>query len=239
VADPTGEAPAAWSRLAPFTGVRWRGDVPEVEVEGVWGELLSIDGVPADRIVAFSRQRFAEPSDTLWRKRFSEDLVEVLAGMGKPPAPKVLLGIASLADGRRTAVEAALISESRQRVWRRNLDTMLAAANEFRRVSPFTGLKYDGDAITVEVDGVWYGLLRVQSVTTARLVGFAKEKYQDRWRKRIAEDLFEVLTDIGARPGDTVDLVLKDLGTGRPVERKGVTMTAEKRKRVKDTWGPR
>jgi RNA polymerase sigma factor (sigma-70 family) len=307
VAEPgTDMADPPRARLAPFTGVRWRGEIPEVEVGGAWWELLSIDGVPAARIVAFCKERYGRPADLLWRKRFSEDLVEVLAGMGKPPAAQVSLGLRSLTDGRQSLVQSPMNSENRQRVWLKNqqshapaadrpssaTDTPSSAAtaskpssgtadkptsgtadkpsagadkptsgtagkpsggadktpdptskppaaSDFQRVSPFTNLRFEADGIRVELEGAWYQLLRFQDIPTDRLISFAKERYGARWNKRIAEDPAELLVDIGARPGPTVDLQLEDLATGRTAERRAVPMTRENRRRLKDAWGPR
>jgi RNA polymerase sigma factor (sigma-70 family) len=259
-----GSPPADWARVAPFSGVRWRGDVPEVEIGDGWFELLSIDGLPSERIVAFCKQRFPQPAN-LWRKRCSEDLVEVLTGLGKPPGAKVSLETRSLTDGRRALVDAPMTAANRKRVWARNLNTPgngpdlppppaaagsaapaaarsaapARAARDFRRLSPFTGLKYVSGGINVELDGRWYQLLGVTGTATDRLIAFSQEKYGDRWKKRIAEDLFEVLTDLGARPAATVDLTLRDLTTNHTHERKAVPMTEANRRRLKDTWGPR
>ena len=259
--QPEGAGAAADAdKRAPFTGVRWRGEIPEVEVGGTWMELLAIDGVPAERIVAFCKARYPRPADVLWRKRFSEDLVEVLTAMKKPPGPRVTLALRNLADSSRTEVEAAMTSENRQHTWRRNLQAGTAglpapakignlqpsaagspapARIAYARVSPFTGLRFQGDTILVEVDGAWYHLLRLQGVPTDRLLAFARDRYGARWNKRLAEDPQEVLVDLGAKPGPTVDLVLQDPTTNRIFDCPQVPMTQENRRRLKDTWGPR
>lgn len=227
------------AKVAPFTGVRWRGDVPEVEVGGVWVELLSIDGVAADRIVAFCKERYPRP-DGLWRKRFSEDLPEVMTGLGKPPAERVVLECKSLSDGGRRTVTAPMTKENRRRVWERNQAGQPAAApsmvDRFARVSPFSGLKFRGEAMDVEVAGAWYRLGAVNGVTAERLVAFAKEKFGGRWQKRVAEDPVEVLAAMGVTAGTKVDLVLEELGSKKRVERKDVPLTEENRRRVKEMW---
>jgi RNA polymerase sigma factor (sigma-70 family) len=236
-----GQAPPAaetWSRLAPFTGVRWRGDVPEVEAAGSWAELVSIDGIEAGRIVAFCKQRYPRP-EALWRKRFSEDLVDVLTGMGKPPGAQVVLEVKSLSDGKRRTVEASMTKENRRRVWERNMEPGPAPGSiidVFARVSPFTGLKFRGEAIDVEVDGGWYRLVAVNGVTAERLVAFAKQRFEGRWQKRVAEDLVEVLGGMKVNVGTKVDLQLEELASKKRVERRDVPLTEANRQRVKQTW---
>jgi hypothetical protein len=234
------ETGARWARVAPFSGVRWRGDVPEVEVAGTWAELVSLDGTAADRIVAFCKDRYRRP-DSLWRKRFSEDLVEVLSGMGQPPAEKVVLGLESLTDGERRTVVAAMTKENRKRVWERNQAGQpppqpRSMVDAFARVSPFSGLKFRGDAIDVEVDGAWYRLAAVNGVSVERQVAFAREKFGGRWRKRIAEDPVEVLTGMGVTVGTKVDLALEEPGSNKRIERRDVPLTEDNRRRVKEMW---
>jgi hypothetical protein len=63
-----------------------------------------------------------------------------------------------------------------------------------------------------------------------------RERHGYDWRKRIAEDPVEVLAELGARPGTTVDVVLRDLTTARRTELRGLPMTEENRRRVKESW---
>ena len=58
----------------------------EVEVGGVWVELLSIDGLAADRIVAFCKERYPRP-DGLWRKRFYDERLAGLEEQTRGGAP--------------------------------------------------------------------------------------------------------------------------------------------------------
>jgi len=63
---------------APCAAVRWRDSVPEVQVNGTWYELVAVDDVPADEIVALLKKDFGR----YWRKSFEEDLCIVLQEMG-------------------------------------------------------------------------------------------------------------------------------------------------------------
>jgi hypothetical protein len=67
------------SLCAPFDAVRWRDSVPEGRVKGTWYELLAVDDVSTKQIVLFCKNTYGR----IWRKRFEEDLVLVLQGMGK------------------------------------------------------------------------------------------------------------------------------------------------------------
>jgi hypothetical protein len=62
---------------APFAAVRWRDSVPEVQVKGVWYELLTLNDVPVEEIVSFCKETYGR----IWRKRFEEDLTNALDKM--------------------------------------------------------------------------------------------------------------------------------------------------------------
>lgn len=79
----------AFPKKAPFSAVRWKGKVPEVQVDGNWYTLLAIDGVESSDIIAFSQKHHGDK----WQKRFSEDLFELMVRMGKEPGKTVSLTV--------------------------------------------------------------------------------------------------------------------------------------------------
>jgi hypothetical protein len=89
------------AKKSPFAAVRWQESQPEVEVKGQWFKLLSLDGIPAAEIVAFSQETYGD----LWQKRFEEDLVELLSRMGRPPGSTVTLTVQSLATSQTRVLE--------------------------------------------------------------------------------------------------------------------------------------
>ena len=75
-------------KLAPFTAVRWEaGDKPTVRIRGEWLHLTAIDDIPIDRLLQTARKEFGP----LARKRFTEDLVELLHLAGHKPGSSVTL----------------------------------------------------------------------------------------------------------------------------------------------------
>jgi hypothetical protein len=101
--------------LAPYSGVRWSGEVPQVKVGDTWYGLVAIDGQPAGAIVTFCQSHFADQ----WQKRFEEDLVAVMAQMGTRPGAKVKLSLKALDTGamlERAGVP--MTHENRQAIWR-------------------------------------------------------------------------------------------------------------------------
>jgi RNA polymerase sigma factor (sigma-70 family) len=258
-------SPPAQLKTAPFSGLRWQdGDVPEVLVNGTWSRLDGIDAVAAADIVRFCKQRFparpGQPPERLWRKRFSEDLVDVLTAMGHAPRALVTLRLLREGSPRPESVTAEMTRENRQRLWRANQEAEPGPAaqpapaarsaahapapspmDRWARVSPFTGVAFRGEAIDVEVDGAWYGLVSMAGVTSERLVAVARQRFGEAWKKRLAEDPVEVLVAAtGSGPGTAVDLTLAPPGggAGGRIHKRGVALTEENRRRVKQTWRP-
>lgn len=91
--------------------------------------------------------------------------------------------------------------------------------------APFTEVITDGDEARVRYVGKMYILIELDGLKTKDILRFARETYDRRWEKRFAEDLVEVLTRMGHKPGATVKLILRDPGSGRqtPVERAPMT----------------
>lgn len=106
-----------YPKRSPFTAVRSNGDDYEVELDGAWYRLVSIDGIDAARIRAFCDERYGARSE----KRFAEDLVQVLSEMEHPPGERVDLELESLErderDERVTRRGVAMTEANRRSVW--------------------------------------------------------------------------------------------------------------------------
>ena len=62
-----------------------------------------IDDIPVTRITSFSQNQFRD----FWRKRITEDLVEVLWGMGHYPEKTVKLQLYDTQENTETTIAAA------------------------------------------------------------------------------------------------------------------------------------
>ncbi len=105
------EVEIVYAKVAPFTGVRWEKDRPVVRVRDRWAPLVSIDGIPIARIMEFAKKEFGEKA----RKRFAEDLVEVLSTMGHEPKWRVTLGLETK-DGQVEKLEIKMTDDNRRLV---------------------------------------------------------------------------------------------------------------------------
>jgi len=97
-----------YPKLAPFSAIRWEGNEPMVKIGDEWLRLVSLDGVAAEDIVSFSRWTYMDR----WRKRFEEDLVEVLTRMGHEPRDTVRLVVSPLGSRAMRTLEDVPMTEA-------------------------------------------------------------------------------------------------------------------------------
>ena len=97
-----------YPKRAPFTAVRWEGSKPVVKIGDEWFTLVSLDGIPAEDIVSFSRWTYVDK----WRMRFEEDLVEVLTRMGHEPKDTVRLVVSPLGSRETRTLEDVPMTEA-------------------------------------------------------------------------------------------------------------------------------
>lgn len=107
-----------YAKAAPFSGVRWENDRPVVRVQDRWSPLVSIDGLPIDRIMEFANKEFRDSA----RMRFGEDLPELLAKMGHAPEWEVTLGLETK-DGQVEQIKIRMTEANRTLVRDKRLES--------------------------------------------------------------------------------------------------------------------
>jgi hypothetical protein len=107
-----------------------------------------------------------------------------------------------------------------------------AFGDKFPKLAPYTCMRWAGEVPEVEVEAHFYRLRAIDGVTSEQLVAFAKKTYDELWKKRVSEDLVQVMTELGHAPGEKVTLQLEELDSRAPVVRKDVPMTHENRQKV-------
>src|SRR5437879_2809596 len=111
--EPASQDKKKHARLSPFEAVRWKDSMPEVQVTGVWYELLAINDVAAKDIVAFIKKR---EGAALLQKRFGEDLVEMMSKMGHELGEKVDLKVRDKDGKTQTLKDVPNTHENRQKI---------------------------------------------------------------------------------------------------------------------------
>ncbi len=104
-------------KASPFTGVRWEKETPVVRFEGEWYTLVSLDDLPLEKLVEFCKKEYGDR----FKKRFSEDLVEILKKMGH--SPKVGVSLVLSRDGTSVTKTGTLTEANRKKVWQYNQDS--------------------------------------------------------------------------------------------------------------------
>ncbi len=199
-----GQIGGGWYREAsPYAGLRWKGETPEVEVDGTWSELLSVEGIQTPLLIGYCKQT----AGSRWRKRFSEDLVQVLNRLGQWPLFSVDLEVRDpVAGGVRRLEGVPLTRANRQSVYR----------SRFRW--PFEEIDVEGESLLVRSEDRVWELLSVEGVSAAELLAdWIGREPRDRLFL-FPSDLFDTLCQVAVRsPGETVALELRDRSTGETV----------------------
>ncbi|MCH8150368.1 MAG: hypothetical protein IH987_20720, partial [Planctomycetes bacterium] len=117
-----------YPKLAPYAAIRW---TPEVQIDGKWYALRSINDLPVEKIVGFAKKKYRGR----WQKRINEDLVQVLTEMGHSPGMTVKLVVVDLETGKETTLDKVpLTAKNRRSIWNSTY------ANESRSV-PISAVK--------------------------------------------------------------------------------------------------
>lgn len=105
---------------------------------------------------------------------------------------------------------------------------------DYPKRAPFDRLRWEGSLMKARVRGTWYELQEVDGVPVNEIIAFCREIEGDRWMKRFAEDLVQVLSLLEHPPGGTVDLKVKDEETGKTILLKKVPMTEANRRELRE-----
>lgn len=104
----------------------------------------------------------------------------------------------------------------------------------YAKLAPFTDVNWKDDSPLIEVDGQWVVLYAIDGIPAKDIVEFCKRTYKDKWQKRFAEDLVEVLTTMGHAPGDTAQLDIFVFTPKAGRIKKEVPMSSANRRAVRD-----
>jgi hypothetical protein len=173
---------AAPERSAPFTGVKWDGDAPSVRVGGEWQALVSLDGIPAAKLVAAAKTEYGDR----WQKRFSEDLVELLRKLGRAPQATVELELAK--DGKTVKRSEAMTEANRNaaRAYNREGDAAAPAAAEAPRPAraPRPLFDFESAKIVFKYAGAFEGAETFWSADHGQTRVLQRDKKVGAWDRR-------------------------------------------------------
>lgn len=227
--DPPGADIPRSERTSPFEDVRWTpAGTPEVQVGGVWYEVVAIEGWPIDEVLAWID---AHHGAHRREKRFEEDLQEVMIGAGRPIGPVVALRLRPIGGGDVVDLSAAASRENRQRLWdarvadRQPMGEEVDGAALLRGFAEIVSSSHSyaiatgqAGAIRDEVDGLLGrspGVSGVEAVrAVARMFGTSVDGHAsvDGWLPPDDTHIPVLLIPLGDEPGSGVVGVLPDRG---------------------------
>ena len=111
------------------------------------------------------------------------------------------------------------------------LDQSSESRSDWKKISPFTDLKFEGEKIITEFEDTFYELASIEKISSAELIKVSKKEFGMKWQKRIREDIAEVLMEAGAPESTRVELELKELETGAVKTVQDAEMTHENRQK--------
>ncbi len=199
-------ADGSFPKLAPYSSLRWRGDVPEGEVNGTWYELVAIQNVPVQQIINFQQSRDSNG----WRKHFAEDIVEVMSGMNYGLGTTVDLQVRTL-DADKKLVTLSNVPMTNKNRW------SLMVVPDTGQIGLFSEIRWDTEVPQVRVNDTWYELLGVGETSARQLIDSAKSKFADDWKGNFQDNVMTVIS-IDGKPPSVADLKLRTLDTNEAVE---------------------
>ena len=129
--------------------------------------------------------------------------------------------------------KAAMTKENRRVVWEnQHKEKEMLTKNEPPKLSPFTDVRFSQDRVMVTYEKSEYEWLGFDDLDVTDIVASAKKQFGDLWKKRVAEDLVEVLWGMGHHPGNTAKLRLLSTETKQERIVWKAAMTKENRREV-------
>ena len=107
---------------------------------------------------------------------------------------------------------------------------------DWKKISPFTDVTFEGETILVEYDDTRYELVSIAEVPSPALVSAARKQFGIQWEKRIREDIAEVLVAAGVPEKRFVELELRDQETEAIKKIPKAEMTEENRSKIYDRY---
>jgi CubicO group peptidase (beta-lactamase class C family) len=111
-------------------------------------------------------------------------------------------------------------------------------SNAFPKTSPFNAVRWQDSQPEVRVGEEWFQLVSLDGITVDDILTFCQRTYAEKWQKRFAEDLVEVLVRMGHEPKDAVRLVVRPVGASSTQTLEVVPMTEANRRAIRAAAAP-
>ena len=217
--------------VSPYNDIYWRGDRPQVRLDDEWFELLEVDGVTVATIVQFCRET-TPASTSQWRKRFEEDLWQVIWRMGSFPGLWANLRLRTIDGDRDESAQSRLWTTGRRRDVYRSIHDRRARA-------PFQAVRFgDNDtSVTALIDETWHELVSIDGQSIERLIEQAREERHN-WQPVFVGSLPLLIAELTDEPLNTVRIVARGPSGATEVDLGDVDLTRANRRAALDGLRP-
>ena len=209
-----------YPRVSPFEGLHWDGRTPVVLVRGTWYRPVQIGATPIEKVLDYCEREFGERA----KKRFREDLIQVLDGVGaRPTSDRIDLVLAEVDTGKRVVLRNVRMTRANRAQLRRGaiagadlpgrgrgVPNPTRAGTDFAKISPFDGLRWVGDQPLVRIGSEWFELVSYDGFSTEQILTHCRQTFGRLWQKRFREDIVEVFAGLGHQAGRQATLVLRN-----------------------------
>ncbi len=187
----------ALEKASPFTAVRWENEEPIVQFEGNWYQFEKLDHFTKIKLLDFCKEQFGDK----WKRRFSEDLVEVLNELGYQPNVNVRLQLSQ--NGVLTHVEGLFSYLNRQKSYQYNKAVKAKLTSEnVRQNIPVTEALEDIRQFE-ELLGSTSSYAQVSTYdyifSLKQLANVISKETSDVSTQRLTNELGKILSEIGDR----------------------------------------
>ncbi|MEQ8209913.1 MAG: serine hydrolase domain-containing protein [Lacipirellulaceae bacterium] len=102
------------------------------------------------------------------------------------------------------------------------------------KTAPFQAIRWQDEQPEVKVKGRWYKLVKLDHLTTEKILAFSRQTYNSKWQKRFEEDLVELLQAMGHAPNRRVTLEVQPLDSAETKTLKRIPMTKANRESIRN-----
>jgi len=108
----------------------------------------------------------------------------------------------------------------------------IRSREEWKKISPFTAVQIEGEKILARYEGTFYEVSAIAGISSSEIIEASQKTFNDRWKKRIIEDIAEVLEAAGAPNSTCVSLELIEPQSGKVTTVKKAEMTKQNRQKI-------
>jgi len=212
---------------APFQAIAIQDGKPQVLVDGTWYELVAVNTVPVDRLIAaeggMDRLRYV-----------GTNIQHALGRLRHPAGPTVTLSVKDPATGdAKLLKDVPMTAANRDDILIYERNHGLEVAVDLAHSLPYRAIRWIDHTPQVQIGTTWYELQAINDVPVTDIITFLQNAgptpngdsafFRSVRYRKIFSPL--ILQNMGRDLTPKVDLTVKDLDSGKVATLTGVAMT--------------